>query len=63
MKKKLLVVLVVLVALGGGGWGYYVQSPQYALGQIAASIETRDRAHTEALVKALETNGLRTTLV
>ena len=31
--------------------------------EIEFLIETRDRAHTEALVKALETNGLRTTLV
>ena len=31
--------------------------------EIEFLIETRDRAHTEALVQALETNGLRTTLV
>jgi threonine dehydratase len=31
--------------------------------EIEFLIETRDRAHTEALVQALETNGLKTTLV
>ncbi|HSA72177.1 MAG TPA: threonine ammonia-lyase [Burkholderiales bacterium] len=31
--------------------------------EIEFLIETRERAHTEALVRALETNGLKTTLV
>jgi threonine dehydratase len=31
--------------------------------EIEFLIETRERAHTEALVQSLETNGLRTTLV
>jgi hypothetical protein len=31
--------------------------------EIEFLIETRDRAHTEALVQSLETNGLKTTLV
>jgi threonine dehydratase len=31
--------------------------------EIEFLIETRDRAHTEALVQTLETNGVKTTLV
>jgi hypothetical protein len=31
--------------------------------EIEFLVETRDRAHTDALVQALEANGVKTTLV